>query len=216
MCPPIYNQGSLGSCTAQAVSFLAQFTDTEEKGIGRLPSRLYVYFNTRVLQGTVNEDSGASIRTAMKALDVHGYCRALTWNDDNDKFKTKPSAAAYAEGDSRRLPTKGYFRVAQNLDAIKAQVANTNPVAFGFTVFESFMSNTVRKTGIVPMPNTSKEKDVGGHAVAIVGYDDARQAFLVRNSWGTAWGMKGYCWMPYAMVTNSRIASDFWTLNDVA
>lgn len=216
MCPPVYNQGSLGSCTAQSVSFLAQFTDAEEKGVGRLPSRLYVYYNTRVLQNSVNEDTGASIRNAMKALAVHGYCRSTSHTDDNTKFKVKPSAAAYAEGDARKLPAKGYFRVMQNTQAICEQINAGNPVVFGFTVFESFMSAAVRRTGIVPMPNPSKEKDVGGHATAIVGYDLPRGVFIVRNSWGTAWGMKGYCEMPIAMVTNSRIASDFWTLNDVA
>jgi C1A family cysteine protease len=83
------------------------------------------------------------------------------------------------------------------------------PIVIGFTVYESFESSTVASTGMVPMPG-HHEKQVGGHCVVLVGYDDSQSMFIVRNSWGTSWGMAGYFMMPYAYLTNPRLSSDFW------
>ncbi len=84
----------------------------------------------------------------------------------------------------------------------------------GFTVYESFESQTVAESGIVPMPTTG-EKIVGGHCVVAVGYDDTKRAFIIRNSWGTGWGIQGYCYMPYEYLTASNLSSDFWTIRSV-
>ena len=85
---------------------------------------------------------------------------------------------------------------------------------FGFTVYESFESQEVAKTGVVPMPAPG-EQVVGGHAVLAVGYDDSAQTFMVRNSWGTGWGQAGYFTMPYAYLTTRGLSSDFWTIRIV-
>jgi C1A family cysteine protease len=88
------------------------------------------------------------------------------------------------------------------------------PFVFGFTVYSSFEGQEVAKTGVVSMP-TPDEQVVGGHAVLAVGYDDASQAFIVRNSWGAGWGQEGYFTMPYAYLTTRALSSDFWTIRIV-
>lgn len=108
-----------------------------------------------------------------------------------------------------------YQRVVQDANVMKGCLAQGYPFVAGFTVYESFESPEVAKTGIVPMPAPS-EQTVGGHAVLVVGYDDSQSMWLVRNSWGTGWGIGGYFWMPYAYFTNRMLSSDFWTLKIVS
>jgi len=104
-----------------------------------------------------------------------------------------------------------YSRVSQTPSQMKGCLASGFPFVFGFTVYDSFESQDVAKTGVVPMP-ASGESVLGGHAVLAVGYDDGQQRFIVRNSWGTGWGMHGYFTMPYAYLTDRGLASDFWTI----
>jgi C1A family cysteine protease len=91
-------------------------------------------------------------------------------------------------------------------------LASGLPIVVGFTVYQSFESDQVTETGIVPVPG-HHEQVVGGHAVLVVGYDDSQSRFIVRNSWGDQWGLHGYFLMPYAYLTNRRLASDFWSAN---
>ena len=103
----------------------------------------------------------------------------------------------------------------QNANLLKGCLAAGYPFVFGFTVYESFESQEVARSGVVPMPS-SGEKILGGHAVLAVGYDDSTQRFIVRNSWGTGWGMSGYFTMPYQYVTDSNLADDLWTIRLIA
>jgi len=82
---------------------------------------------------------------------------------------------------------------------------------FGFSVYESFESDAVAKSGVLDLPAPG-EKQVGGHAVVGVGYDDATKRILVRNSWGPAWGQAGYFTMPYDYVNNRNLSDDFWSI----
>jgi C1A family cysteine protease len=207
--PPVWDQGRLGSCTAHGT--LACFLWASAKCGARDPmlSRLMLYYDTRAASGTVDQDSGAQIRDAVKATRA-GICPETLWPYDVARFAEEPSprarqAAAANVGVS-------YRRVRASTFAIKACLAEGFPVDFGFTVFESFESADVAASGLVPMPQ-SWEREVGGHCVATVGYDDARQAFKIRNSLGPGWGLAGYCWMSYEYVR--RFASDFWTIRTV-
>ena len=209
-CPPIYDQRELGSCTAQAVCALFQFTEQEQRRAPTdLPSRLFLYYNSRAIESLTNEDSGSSIRTTIKALAKYGVCRDIDWPYITDNFRVKPADKLYKQASIKRVSS--YQRVAQRIYDIKAQLAKGNPVAFGFTVYDSFMSKETHDSGICPMPEKNEDA-LGGHAVLIVGYDTKRGQFLIRNSWGPFWGIGGYFWMPTGYVLNSKLAGDFWTI----
>lgn len=213
-CPPVYDQGSLGSCTANAVGGALQFTEKEQHGGAQrpVPSRLFIYYNTRVIERTVGEDSGATLRDTMKSINRNGYCREATWPYKIDQFKKKPARAAYTEADKHKLATIQYARVAQTADALRTVLAGSDPIVFGFAVYESF--DKAAKTGVCPMPSKNEDM-VGGHAVLLVGYDHEKRQFLVRNSWGAKWGQSGYFWMPYEYVLNGNLADDFWCVKAV-
>jgi C1A family cysteine protease len=97
---------------------------------------------------------------------------------------------------------------------MKGCLASGYPIVIGFTVYESFESASVAKTGAAPMP-ASGEKVMGGHCVLVVGYDDSTQRFMCMNSWSTKWGQKGFFTIPYAYLTDEDLAADFWTIRIV-
>ena len=135
------------------------------------------------------------------------------WPYVEDNFAERPPSPCYKI--AKAHPAVRYNRLSQDLGQMKACLAAGYPFVFGFTVYESFESQQVASTGNVPMPNTSTEKVLGGHAVCAVGYDDSKQVFIVRNSWGPGWGLKGYCMMPYAYLLDAQLASDFWTIRQI-
>jgi C1A family cysteine protease len=213
--PPAYDQGQLGSCTGNAIAGAIQFDRTKAKQTPDFtPSRLFIYYDERVIEHTVKSDSGAQIRDGIKTVAKQGVCREATWPYVITKFTDKPPTAAYNEATKYKVIS--YSRLVQILTQLKGCLAAGYPFVFGFTVYDSFETDAVAKTGIVPMPNTSKEKVLGGHAVVAVGYDDATQRFLVRNSWSPAWGQTGYFTMPYAYLTDNNLSDDFWTIRMVA
>ena len=212
-CPPVYDQGQLGSCTGNAIAGSIEYEQLKKKDPHAfMPSRLFIYYNERVIEGTVKQDAGAMIRDGMKAVNTQGVCNESTWPYNITKFKNKPIAKAYKE--AKKYTTKVYSRVPQDLNSLKGCLASGDPFVFGFTVYESFESATVAKTGIAPMP-APNEKALGGHAVLCVGYDDTTKTFLIRNSWGPSWGIKGYFTLPYDYLTNNDLADDFWVIKDV-
>jgi C1A family cysteine protease len=210
-CPPVVDQGQLGSCTANGVEGAVGY-DMRKQALPFFPlSRLFEYYNSRALEGTVKQDAGATIRDAMKALAANGYCPETDWPYVVNKFATKPPAKAYTDALKHR-PIQ-YQAVVQSLGQIEACLASGLPIVFGFDVYASFESDAVAKTGIVPMPKKG-EALLGGHCVVLCGYSHTAQTFLVRNSWGASWGQKGYCVFPYAYLLGS-MASDFWTCTHV-
>ncbi len=212
-CCPVFDQGKLGSCTANALSGAFEF-DLRKQGLADFtPSRLFIYYNERRIEGTVGTDSGAQIRDGVKTLVKQGVCTEDEWPYDITQFTSQPGAACYTAAKQNRATS--YSRVPQSLAQLKGCLAEGYPVVFGFTVYDSFETPGVAKTGVVPMPTTG-ETVLGGHAVVAVGYDDASQRFTVRNSWGTTWGMDGYFTMPYAYLTDSTLSADFWTLRMVS
>lgn len=213
-CPVVYDQGQLGSCTANAIAGALEFDQIKQKLPEATPSRLFIYFNERAKEGTVNSDSGAAIRDGIKSVNVQGACAETLWPYDISKFTVEPPTECYQQGLQHR--TVVYQRVPQSLSQMKACLASGYPFVFGFTVYESFESAQVASTGIVSMP-AHTESVLGGHAVVCVGYDDASQRFTIRNSWGSSWGgpMQGYCTMPYAYLLSRSLASDFWTIRTV-
>lgn len=210
-CPPIGDQGNLGSCTAWAILAAARF-DQIQMGQDFDPSELFLYYCERVVEKTTNKDNGAMIRTGVSCLNKQGVCIDAVWPYNIGKFKTAPSATAYST--ALKHKSSSYARVNQDLTSLKTVLAGGKPFIFGFVVYGSFISNAVAMTGTVPMPKKG-ESILGGHAVCAVGYDDSTQRFICRNSWGTDWGMAGYFTMPYAYITNSTLTSDIWVINSM-
>jgi C1A family cysteine protease len=215
-CPPVYDQGQIGSCTANAIGAAIQFDQMKQKLTQTFtPSRLFIYYNERSMEGTVNSDSGAYIRDGIKSVAKQGACPESIWPYDgsqfppNPKLTLKPSKDCYKEAAKHKAIE--YQRLVQNTNQMKGCLASGYPFVFGFTVYYSFESPEVKKTGHAPMP-APNEQVLGGHAVLAVGYDDSKQWFIVRNSWGKSWGMKGYFTMPYAYLIDNNLSDDFWTI----
>jgi C1A family cysteine protease len=204
-CPIVYNQGSLGSCTAQAIGGAHQFNQIKAKAAADfIPSRLFIYWNEREMINTINEDSGAMIRDGIKSVVRQGVCHDTEWPYDVAKFTVKPPEPCYVHALNHQVLS--YQRVSVALSQIKTCLASGYPIVFGFTVYESFQTEAVARTGMMPMPAGSQ---LGGHAVMAVGYDDSIGRVIVRNSWGADWGDAGYFYMPYEYIANSNLCDDF-------
>ena len=212
--PPIYDQGQLGSCTAQAIAAVLEFDQAKQQLADVFtPSRLFIYYNERVIEGTVDDDSGAMLRDGIKSVAKQGGPHETLWPYRISRFRQKPDPGVYKDG--ARHEAILYQRLLPSIDQLKGCLADGYPFVFGFSVYESFETSAVAKTGEVPLPGRG-ESLLGGHAVVAVGYDDPARRFIVRNSWGPAWGMKGYFTMPYAYLLDGGLSDDFWTVKMVA
>lgn len=212
-CPPIYDQGNLGSCTANALGGCYHFCELKQNNpIIIQPSRLFIYYNERNMENSVNQDSGASLSDGILSISKLGVCSETLWTYDIKKFKIKPTQQCYTQALDNQSIT--YQQVNQTRNDIKQTLIDGYPIAVGILVYDSFESNEVSKSGIVPMPS-STENLLGGHAVMIVGFDESLQVYIMRNSWGINWGMKGYFTIPYAYIESPLLAFDFWVIEKV-
>jgi C1A family cysteine protease len=212
-CPKeIYDQGQLGSCTANAIGAAFEFLLLKQPDADFMPSRLFIYYNERVIEGTVDTDSGAMIRDGIKTVSKQGVCPETDWPYDISTFTDRPPDRCYEEALKHQV--RSYQRVPRVLNQMKGCLSSGYPFVFGFSVYESFESDEVAQTGVVPLPGPN-EQLLGGHAVLAVGYDDADQRFLVRNSWGDGWGAGGYFTLPYTYLTQRALSSDFWSILEV-
>ena len=219
-CPPVYDQGQVGSCTGNSVAGAFEFAQKKQLLQDFMPSRLFIYYNERAIEHTTGQDAGAQIRDGIKTVAKQGVPPeiGLAVQREPGRGHEKPNAKAYT--DALQHTVISYHRISARtssaaLTLMKSCLADGYPFVFGFTVYSAFEGAEVAKTGILKMPNKKKEEVVGGHAVLCVGYDDKMKSVLVRNSWGASWGLKGYFWMPYAYISDSKLASDFWTIRGV-
>jgi C1A family cysteine protease len=206
--PPIWNQGSIGSCTAHGVAaahIYAQRKNVNAKEI--MPSRLALYFNGRAVRGWQNQDSGACIVDVVKSTFKLGVADEKLYPYLTTKFKLKPPASVYANALLHQ--TLQYQKVDNSKEEnIVAALAEGNPVIFGSTLYEGYDN---LKNNTMHMPDL-KAKVVGGHCQLIVGWSAAKKAFLVRNSWGKEFADGGHWWMPSAYLTDLSLADDFWCI----
>jgi len=219
---PVFDQGQIGSCTSQALAGALEFLELrdlqnkvasaeiiESQKFDNF-SRLFIYYNERLIEGDVDQDGGAQIRDGIKSLAQYGDCPETSWGYGENLLFQKPTEQSYMEALAHRITS--YSRLDNtNIYELKHALASGLPIVFGFTVYSGFESPTVASTGILNLP-TPQEGVEGGHAVLMVGYNDAEQMFLVRNSWGSNWGLQGYFKMPYLYSTNVDLASDFWVI----
>lgn len=202
---PILNQGNLGACVANA--FALNIATQTNKGV--MPSRLTLYSNCRILQNTpLNQDSGTDVYTANTAIQNYGVCQETAWPYTINKYKQFPPLSAYQA--SRFFKTfTCYYPTQTQASLTNALYTNQKPIVFGFLVYSSFMTQTVAKTGVVPVPNPSRETFQGGHCMNIIGYDNTNNWFVCANSWGTSWGNNGLCYIPYTYLLNPNLAFEF-------
>lgn len=211
-CAPVMDQGNLGSCTANAIAAALQFDSIKQGLPGVQLARLFIYYNERAMEGTVDSDSGAMIRDGIKSVANQGVCPESEWPYDITLFRNRPPLRCYT--DALLDKALSYQRVARSLDQMKACLASGFPFIAGISVYESFDSTTTAEIGHVFMP-TRREKLLGGHCVLLVGYDDLMEIFYVQNSWGANWGIKGFFTIPYAYLMNRGLSSDFWSIRMV-
>lgn len=205
-CSLVEQQGRLGSCTACALVGNLEFLDNRPDAVYTDVSRLFIYYNERIMRGNEDYDSGASLRDGIKTLKKTGYCWEKIWPYNIKRFTQKPPKRCYNEAKRHRIAS--YHRI-HTLPEMLVCLTEGFPFVFGFTVYESFQSKRVENTGIVNMPKKT-ERAVGGHAVMAVGFDQKERRFLIRNSWGKEWGQCGYFTMPYKYL--ETLAADFWTI----
>ncbi len=216
--PPIFNQGNLNSCTANAVSAILYFDMIHQKWSETFtPSRLFIYHNELASEGKLNDkdyaEHGATVkmRDCLKTVDSDGFCSETLWPYDESKYNINPSAAALAE--AKKYHSYEYQRIHhQDLNQIKACLASGLPFIFGIVIYKSFESDQVKQSGKVPLPQPGDEQ-LGAHAIVGVGYDDDQQVFIFRNSYGEDWGDQGYGYLPYSFMR--RYAFDFWVIQKI-
>jgi C1A family cysteine protease len=225
-CSPVFDQGPLGSCTANALVGACEYLENKYKDFevgdqfANL-SRLFVYWNERKLENCIASDGGAQISDGIKVLSSVGVCIEDDFPYDIDTFSNRPTETAFKDAEIRKI--SAYARVPQDLVVIKQTLSSGYPIVFGFIVYPQFESQEMANTGFLRMPRPG-ERNKGGHAVLAIGYDDQMPCLdwegkqvcsgcvKVRNSWGPDWGIKGNFWMPYSYFLNNRLVDDLWTI----
>lgn len=205
---PPWDQGEMGSCIFQALAAALQYQLVRQGFPVWMPSRLFWYYNVRQAEGTGSEDAGGQIRTGIKEFNRLGACYEALWPYDAAHFAPRPDPACYEVAENHQALR--YARVQQYSTHLKAALAEGAPIIFGATLYQSFESEAVRTSGIVPYPDRL-EAPIGGHAMLAVGYEGAD--VIVRNSWGPGWGQGGYCRMPFDYLCSTNLADDFWQLS---
>lgn len=209
--PPIWDQGQTGSCTGHGTTRAMMFARAKQ-GLPLIDlSRLFPYWNARVTEGDTNDD-GASIGDVVAASQAFGDCPYANLPTDPNLVTIPPSSSAFSEAIKHKALSVTRVMGASNASLeyhFKHCLSVLGvPVIIGFVVYDSFESDAVAASGVVPLPGPN-EQQLGGHCVAVVGYDDATKTVLAQNSWGNSWGMKGNFTMPYAYVFDPGLADDF-------
>jgi C1A family cysteine protease len=209
--PPVYDQGQLGSCTANSVGACYEFNNNN----AWIPSRLFIYYNERSIEGDISEDAGAMISDGIKSLTTYGVCPETLWPYNISQFAVKPPASCYTNALNHKAVTVS--NIHQDVTSMKTALASGFPMTVGITVYASFESSSVAKNGIVPMPKQG-EQCLGGHAVVICGWTTitGQSYWIMRNSWGSSWGDKGYFYLPFLYLLDSNLASELWTITKEA
>lgn len=213
---PVEDQGNIGSCTGQAIAEAIELTNKKNGKITEI-SRLFIYYQSRLYEGTVNQDDGAYIRSGIKSVYTYGAPLESIWPYDETKYAIRPSEDAYIDAAKRKVT--GYEKCI-DFDSVKNALASGYPVIVGFDVYDSFEYKIIEETGMMLYPNTKREAYLGGHAVVLVGYNNnftGRKVgyFIAKNSWGKEWGDNGYFYMPYGVIQNKSMSDDFWLISKV-
>lgn len=212
--PPIYDQGYLGSCTANAIAGAFEYEQRRQGLVDYTPSRLFIYYEERKVINATGYDSGAFIRDGLKVVNKFGAPHESLWTYDVNRFTIQPSQDVYADG--LKHQTTAYMAVDNRSQyQVKTPLAMGIPVIWGFTVYPWF--ENVTSSGVcIPQDG---QPVLGGHAVEFVGYEKlpiTRKVYGIgRNSWGTSWGDQGYFYIPLSWACDYNNADDFWVIQQV-
>ncbi len=204
---PIFDQGALGSCLANALK--AMMYILSRGGVNL--SRLQLYMCYRAIDGSsLTTDSGGTVRAGMKAISSYGVCPETTWPYIIANFARLAPNTAFTS--TYKLNNFVYTAVQQDIDHLKMSISLNLPIVAGIFVYTSFESANVGQTGVIPVPDIRNEKLLGGHAILLVGYNDTAQVFKFQNSWSMKWGDKGYGYIPYSYILNTGLTRDVWNM----
>ena len=217
----VYTQGKIGSCSANVIcaAFKVQLRKQTEM-VHSSPyyyierSRLFVYYNSREYDKTVDKDEGASLRDTLKAINNSGVCLESMWPYDPLKFAVKPSHDCYENASWNKI-CKYESITKQDIHQFRACLKAGFPIAFGYQIYQSFLRS---RNGLMPIPSDEEiqsSPNPPGHGGLAVGYNDHTECITVLNSWGERWGDKGYFYMPYKFITDPVQAFDFWKVEEV-
>lgn len=212
----IYDQGKIGSCVSNTIAGVINYYNDKIN-----PSRLYIYFNGRVIiNQNILDDTGFSVGGGCRSVHEYSVCNEQDWPYIDSAFSIMPSLNCYKT--SYNFNNFIYYSIGQDLGLLKSCLMNGNPIIFGFMVYTSFMTLEVAKTGKIPMPSAddyivittdNDHKVLGGHSSIIIGFNDVEQVFICVNSWGEKWGDKGFFYMPYKYILDTSLSSDFTVIN---
>ena len=206
--PSILDQGELGSCAANELSNAMRYCLRKEKVNDFQPSRLYIYYFGRLFEGSdVHQDTGMSISGVCGAIQKYGSCSENNWGYDITKFTIQPPRPAIIAAHTH-VPGYKFLQVQQDIVHIKQALFSGYPIIIGLQLYSSFESDSVAKTGVVPMPD-SKETLLGGHCLNLIGWNDSTQTFIGSNSWSDSWGQQGYFTIPYKYILDPSLGGDY-------
>ena len=203
--PEVYDQGKIGSCTANSLCSIFEYDSINNfKG-----SRLFLYYNERLINQETNIDEGASITDGIYCLKKYGICSEKEWPYNITNLFIKPYDICY-ENAKNNFVIEAFY-IENDIYTIKYWLTKNEPISLGISIYSNFMNITASSTGNVDIPIETDEY-LGGHAVIICGYDDITKKFTLRNSWGSHWGDNGYFYLPYDYITNDDLCSDLWII----
>jgi len=204
----------LNSCSANAIAAALRYDELREGHPDvPSPSRLFIYYNERVLAGVVDANSPVSLRDGYRTVAKLGACPEAMWPYLERRFRRMPTPSCFRAALRRRAIA--YYRIRRSIVQLRACLAEGFPFVLALAVHHSMMGRAVTRTGMVPVP-TRRDPLRGGHAILAVGYDHARRLIIFRNSWGRGWGDGGYGYLPYAFIASANLTWDFWTMRRVS
>jgi C1A family cysteine protease len=217
-CLEVYNQGYISLCTANAIAAAFEFDLLKQDLLDFIPLYLFIYYNKQDTEGYIVFDSGSYICDSIISINMQGVCSENNWlynrtyanSDkswpDNALAGQQPTDKYYTE--ALKSKSLKYQYIKQDISDMKMCLVQGYPFVASFTVYKSFDSQEVKETGFVPMPQEGKQVH-RGHTILVVGYNDNQNVWLVHNSWGPGWGIKGYCWFLYKYSTDPSLSRDF-------
>ena len=210
-CSPVEDQGNVGSCTANSIVGALEYLQIASGAPMTDLSRLFVYYNARRFSDCERVDCGASMPHAMASLLAFGACPEVVWPYDEARWSLKPEDVCYQN--TMRFEGLHYASVSPN-DERKYVLASGLPIIFGMRVPQRLLMVIGGETGhMFPPKDGNWEQAASGHAMLIVGYSDTKHAWLVRNSWGTDYGIDGHVWIDYHVMDRYGFGPNaFWTV----